>query len=934
MKEFELDCPVGQEVYPDRIRMAAAEVLRLRGNAIINVIDPTKSYQSVYPNADADCVISRRSIDARGDIVYRYRIEAYSDPYGRYHKYELPEYKDVKDEDSVIVIGAGPAGMFAALKLLTLGLKPIILERGKDVHARKFDMAKLSKDGIVNPESNYCYGEGGAGAFSDGKLFTRSSKRGDIREVLYQFVNFGANPDILIDAHPHIGSDRLPKIVENIRECILSHGGEYHFESRVTDIVRLDDGTFEVKVPSGNAAEDPTVTAAVSALEVAEEALSKLEGSTDATALKAAKSAVTKAKSAKTKALNQAAKKDFVTYSAKKVILATGHSARDIYELFAAKKWELQPKGFAMGVRVEHQQSLINDIRYHGEYQPGYPAAEYSFVQQVDGRGVFSFCMCPGGVLVPSSTEPGTVVLNGMSNASRTSKWANAGVVVSIEPEDVPEEYKKSGAFALMDFQRDVEKKMYDYDADKKTNPMTAPAQRMIDFCNGVKSEDLPETSYHPGVVSAPLHELLPEMIVSRLQKVFPDVRATRMRGYFTNDALLLGVESRTSSPIRIPRDPQTYEAIDVEGLYPCGEGAGYAGGIVSSALDGINCATAAYHSLQPVEEPVAEEVEQPMDETVTEVPEEMKEMAETTAPSEVEEVSEKAAESPVVEEKPVEKEEPSTDEPAEVEAEENDSEKSEAVAEEEAEPEGPAYIEPAEDAMFCIDKPEREVRLYQKRDDKRGRFGDRGDRSFGDDRGGRFGDRPRRSFRDRDDRPRRDFGEDRPYGDRPSRPYGDRPSRSFGDRDDRPRRDFGGDRPYGDRPSRPYGDRPSRSFGDRDDRPRRDFGGDRPYGDRPSRPYGDRPSRSFGDRDDRPRRDFGGDRPYGDRPSRPYGDRPSRSFGGHDDRGGHFGGDRGGRFGGRPRRDYDDRPREGRNFDRRGGNGSEGGNDSGDQGE
>ena len=834
MKEFELDCPVGQEVYPDRIRMAAAEVLRLRGNAIINVIDPTKSYQSVYPNADADCVISRRSIDARGDVVYRYRIEAYSDPYGRYHKYELPEYKDVKDGDPVIVIGAGPAGMFAALKLLTLGLKPIILERGKDVHARKFDMAKLSKDGIVNPESNYCYGEGGAGAFSDGKLFTRSSKRGDIREVLYQFVNFGAKPDILIDAHPHIGSDRLPKIVENIRECILSHGGEYHFESHVTDIVRLDDGTFEVKVPSGSVAEDPTVTAAVSALEIAEEALSKLEGSTDAADVKAAKSAVTKAKSAKTKALNQAARKDSVTYSAKKVILATGHSARDIYELFSAKKWELQPKGFAMGVRVEHKQSLINDIRYHGEYQPGYPAAEYSFVQQVDGRGVFSFCMCPGGVLVPSSTEPDTVVLNGMSNASRTSKWANAGVVVSIEPEDVPEEYKKSGAFALMDFQRDVEKKMYEYASDKKTNPMAAPAQRMIDFCNGVKSEDLPETSYHPGVVSAPLHELLPEMIVSRLQKIFPDIRATRMRGYFTNDALLLGVESRTSSPIRIPRDPQTYEAIDVEGLYPCGEGAGYAGGIVSSALDGINCATAAYHSLQPVEEPVAAEVERTVEEVATEVPEEMKEMSETSASSEVEAITEEKAESAPVEEKVAES--------AEVEDEKNESEESEDAADEDTEPEGPAFIEPAEDAMFCIDKPEREVRLYQKRDDKRGRFGDRDDRSFGDDR----------------------------------------PRRSFGDRDDRPRRPFGGDRPYGDRPNRPYGDR--------DDRPRR----------------------SFGDRDDRPRRPFGG----------------------HDDRGGRFGGDRGGRFGGRPRRDYDDRPREGRNFDRRGGNGSEGGNDSGDQGE
>jgi len=429
------------------------------------------------------------------------------------------------------VVGAGPAGMFAALKLLQLGLKPIVLERGKDVERRKVDMARLSTEGVLDPDSNYCYGEGGAGAFSDGKLYTRSSKRGDIREVLHQLVAFGAHPDILIDAHPHIGTDKLPEVVKNIRQCIEAHGGEYHFDARVTDIVRRADGGFDVHCGTS-------------------------------------------------------------VYAASQVILATGHSARDIYELFQAKGWTLEAKGFALGVRVEHPQWLLNQIRYHGKYQPFMPTAEYSFVQQVDGRGVFSFCMCPGGILVPSSTEPETVVLNGMSNAARNSKWADAGVVVQIEPGDQPEQY--TGPFALMDFQRDVERAMYRYAQEHGAkHPFTAPAQRMKDFCRGLVSKDLPKTSYHPGTVSAPLHELLPEHVASRLRKVFPMVERG-MRGYYTNDALLLGVESRTSSPVRLPRNPETLEHVDVPGLYPCGEGAGYAGGIVSSALDGIHCAVAA----------------------------------------------------------------------------------------------------------------------------------------------------------------------------------------------------------------------------------------------------------------------------------------------------------------------------------------------------
>ena len=388
MKEIEITCRLGQELSSDEIQTAAVKALG---------VSPKLKQQLKYR-------IVRRSIDARNDILYRYKVEVYR-PEEDMTEYVLDEYKDVSSAEPVIIIGAGPAGMFAALRLLMKGLKPVILERGKDVHARKFDMAKLSTEGVVDPDSNYCFGEGGAGTFSDGKLYTRSSKRGDIREVLHQLVRFGADPSILIDAHPHIGSDKLPIVVENIRKCIMEHGGEYHFGSRVTDIVKRPDGAFDISVMSSEAE-----TCAI--------------------------------------------------YSSRKVILATGHSARDIYEMFHRKGWELQAKGFALGVRVEHPQSLINKIQYHGKYQPYMPTAEYSFVTQVLDRGVFSFCMCPGGILVPAATASGELVLNGMSNSQRNSKWANSGVVVQIEPEDFPE-YAQYGPLALLRFQQDVEKKMF-----------------------------------------------------------------------------------------------------------------------------------------------------------------------------------------------------------------------------------------------------------------------------------------------------------------------------------------------------------------------------------------------------------------------------------------------------------------------------------------
>lgn len=517
MKQLEIALKIGKQ-------LSDADVLPLAAKSL-----------GVKPDRVGPWRVVRRSVDARGtDILYRYKVEVCRREEGL-GDYRLPEYQDVRGSEPVLVVGSGPAGMFAALKLLMRGYMPVILEQGKDVHARKFDMAAVSREGRVHPDSNYCFGEGGAGTFSDGKLYTRSSKRGDIREVLYQLVQFGADPDILVNAHPHIGSDRLPVIVENIRKCIEEHGGEYHFGTKVVDVERSDDGCLKLYCRVTQSSDAPVQEA---------------------------------------------------VFTARKVILATGHSARGIYELFDRKGWALEAKGLAIGVRAEHPQWLINKIQYHGRWQPFMPVAEYSFVTQVEGRGVFSFCMCPGGILVPSATAAGELVLNGMSNSARNGKWANAGVVVQVEPGDVPEEYARYGALSMMRWQGDIEKKMFDYSESLK-----APAQRMMDFCRRIPSASLPATSYHPGAVNAPLHELLPEGVSRRLKLAFPYVGNKLMHGYYTNDALLLGVESRTSSPVRIPRDPETLEYLSLPGLYPCGEGAGYAGGIVSSALDGIACA-------------------------------------------------------------------------------------------------------------------------------------------------------------------------------------------------------------------------------------------------------------------------------------------------------------------------------------------------------
>lgn len=469
--------------------------------------------------------VVKRSVDSRRDPI-KYHVTANVFLCGEEITGEdyTSDYKDVSNAKPVIIIGAGPAGLFAALRALELGLKPIIIEQGKDVQKRKYDIAKLTREGVVNPHSNWCCGEGGAGTYSDGKLYTRSNKRGDIGYVLRKFIEHGANPEILIDAHAHIGTDRLSDIIANMRKTIEDHGGEYLFETRVVDFKLNGGGVTGVVDASGNVHEGVAT------------------------------------------------------------ILATGHSARDIYELFARKSWLLEPKPFAIGVRVEHPQHLINSIQYHTEkYSQFLPPAAYNLVTQVGGRGVFSFCMCPGGIIVPAATGDGQQVVNGMSNSRRNSPYANSGIAVTVSPADVPE-YGKHGVLSLLHFQKDVEEKMF----LAAGNSIKAPSQRMTDFCNGRRTRHLLKSSYLGGCTEAPLHELLPDFVTSSLQQGFRDF-GKKMRGFYTDSASILAVESRTSSPVRIPRG-EDLQHPQLRKLYPCGEGAGYAGGIMSSAMDGINC--------------------------------------------------------------------------------------------------------------------------------------------------------------------------------------------------------------------------------------------------------------------------------------------------------------------------------------------------------
>lgn len=515
MKHLQIDLSPEQYSTPELLTQAVARQLGVRADDLQRI------------------AITRRSLDSRrGRLTFHTELDAFLAGESIVEADYRGHYKDCRNAKPVIIVGAGPAGLFAALKALELDLRPIILDRGKDVSKRKYDIARLAKEQVVNPDSNWCFGEGGAGTYSDGKLYTRSTKRGNIQEILYRFVEHGADPSILIDAHAHIGTDRLSGIIANIRRTIEEHGGEYHFDTRVTDFITRQDGD-QLQV----------------------------SGATDAEGNR---------------------------YEGCAVVLATGHSARDIYELFHLRGWLLEAKPFALGVRVEHPQSLINNIQYHAEQpqcrqqMPFLPPAAYSLTTQVDGHGVFSFCMCPGGIIVPAATAPGQQVVNGMSNSKRNSPFANSGIAVTIGLDDVPQ-YAQHGSLALLRFQEEVERNVF----AAAGNAIAAPTQRLTDFCQGRPSRSIGATNYMGQTLMAPLHEILPATVTRCLQQGFKDFDR-KMRGFYTSEAHLLAVESRTSSPVRIPRGKDMQHP-QLRGLYPCGEGAGYAGGIVSSAIDGTN---------------------------------------------------------------------------------------------------------------------------------------------------------------------------------------------------------------------------------------------------------------------------------------------------------------------------------------------------------
>lgn len=479
--------------------------------------------------------VLRKSIDARkSKIIFNYKVAVYiREVLPKTSEYQF-NYKDVSKAKPIHIIGFGPAGMYAALRCIELGFKPIVLERGKNVKDRRRDLKAINQDHIVNEDSNYCFGEGGAGTYSDGKLYTRSLKRGDVRRIFENLVFHGATDQILVDAHPHIGTNKLPKVVQNIRETILNHGGEIHFETRVSDFIIKNNQIKAIQFENG---EEMTV---------------------------------------------------------EKVILATGHSARDIFYLLHKKQIALEAKSFAMGVRVEHPQHIIDSIQYHctGERHELLPAASYSLVQQVNDRGVYSFCMCPGGFIVPAATANGEVVVNGMSPSKRNNLFANSGIVVEINADIDLHKYEKFGVLKGLEYQKNLEKLAFTAGGRSQA----APAQRLTDFVEGKLSVDLNPTSYQPGLNSAPLHSLLPKLIGSRLRKGFESF-GQKMKGYYTSEANIVGVESRTSSPVCIPRNENLAHP-QISNLFPCGEGGGYAGGIVSAAMDGERCAEAATNKL------------------------------------------------------------------------------------------------------------------------------------------------------------------------------------------------------------------------------------------------------------------------------------------------------------------------------------------------
>ena len=475
--------------------------------------------------------VLKRSIDARQRTIFiNLTVRVYINEIPQDDEYVPTEYGDVSGKPTVVVVGEGPGGLFASLKLIELGLRPIVLERGKNVRDRKVDLANIKKNQAVDPESNYCFGEGGAGAYSDGKLYTRSKKRGSIEKILNVFCQHGASTSILADAHPHIGTDKLPKVIENMRETIIRCGGEVHFQTKMTRLIINNDTIVGV------------------------EAINLVNGREE-------------------------------TYHGP-VILATGHSARDVYRYLAEAKIEIEAKGIAVGVRLEHPSQLIDQIQYHSKQGRGkyLPAAEYSFVTQIDGRGVYSFCMCPGGFVIPAATDKEQLVVNGMSPSNRGTQWSNSGMVVETRPEDV--DRNENDPLRMMHFQEQLERSCWQQGNMKQT----APAQRMDDFVRGKLSYDLPKSSYAPGLISSPLHFWLPKQVSHRLQEGFKKF-GKMSRGFLTNEAVMIATETRTSSPVRILRDRETLQHVQIHGLFPCGEGAGYAGGIVSAGVDGERCA-------------------------------------------------------------------------------------------------------------------------------------------------------------------------------------------------------------------------------------------------------------------------------------------------------------------------------------------------------